>query len=644
MPETNFLADVGPIDTDNPVDSGIQKCLDEKTKESFITFAGAGSGKTYSLEKALQFIRTQHEDNFKREGKRVAVITFTNNAADEISERVEHSPIFAISTIHSFCWSMIGGFNLDITEWYRATIPIEIEELIEQERRGRAGAASDARKQRIARLSERLEWLEEPREFTYDPNGINASQNSLSHADVLKIFSYLLSGKPLMAQIVSTKFPFLFIDESQDTDRAVVAAVLQLQDAMSDHITIGMFGDVMQRIFGSGEPELGKSIPVSWREFDKLMNHRSAKRIVGLGNQIRKEDDGRQQLAKDGTIDGKLKFFLLPADTANKEGVEAQIRETMAEHTEDQGWTDTEDQETAVLFLEHKMASRRMGFHALADALSKSTRIRGLIFQGDVSELNFFAKIVLPLAQASRDADQFELMSLLRNNKSPLLTDTNFLANPDDPLRPAREAAMELQKQLNEPEPTLLDILRLIYDRNLLTVPNKLRAFCDQLDTEEVEAAIEQAASDATGIDAEKDEEEIEADELDAWTAALSTPFWQLGGYRKYIDDDAIYRTHQGVKGNEFDRVMVIMDDDEAGGFSFSYEQYLGAKEPSKNTKEKIAAGEETGIDRTRRLFYVTSTRAKKSLAHVIYTKDIPAVRANLLDRGFASEDEIVEM
>lgn len=644
MPETNFLADVGPVDTDNKVDSGIQKCLKEKTKESFITFAGAGSGKTYSLEKALQFTRAQHEDNFKREGKRVAVITFTNNAADEISERIEHSPIFAISTIHSFCWSMIGGFNLDITEWYRATIPTEIEELIEQERRGRTGAASDARKQRIARLSERLEWLEEPREFTYDPNGINASQNSLSHADVLKIFSYLLSSKPLMAQIVSTKFPFLFIDESQDTDRAVVAAVLQLQDAMSDHITIGMFGDVMQRIFGSGEPELGKSIPVRWREFDKSMNHRSAKRIVGLGNQIRKEDDGRQQLAKDGTIDGQLKFFLLPADTANKEGVEAKIRKTMAEHTEDEGWKDTEEQETAVLFLEHKMASRRMGFHALADALSKSTRIRGLIFQGDVSELNFFAKIVLPLAQASRDADQFELMSLLRNNKSPLLTEATFLANPDDPLRPAREAAMELQNQLNEPEPTLLDVLRLIYDQNLLTVPNKLRAFCDQLDTEEVEAAIEEAVSDTTGIDAEKDDEEIEADEFDAWTAALSTHFWQLEGYRKYIDDDSIYRTHQGVKGNEFDRVMVIMDDDEAGGFSFSYEQYLGAKEPSKNTKEKIAAGEETSIDRTRRLFYVTSTRAKKSLAHVIYTKDIPAVRANLLDRGFASEDEIVEM
>ena len=89
---------------------------------------------------------------------------------------------------------------------------------------------------------------------------------------------------------------------------------------------------------------------------------------------------------------------------------------------------------------------------------------------------------------------------------------------------------------------------------------------------------------------------------------------------------------------------MVIMDDDEAGGFMFSYEQYLGAKEPSAATKKKRDAGEETGLDRTRRLFYVTSTRAKRSLAHVIYTSDVAAVRANLISRGFANENEIQEL
>ncbi|MBL4829508.1 MAG: ATP-dependent helicase, partial [Aliivibrio sp.] len=96
------------------------------------------------------------------------------------------------------------------------------------------------------------------------------------------------------------------------------------------------------------------------------------------------------------------------------------------------------------------------------------------------------------------------------------------------------------------------------------------------------------------------------------------------------------------IKGNEFERVMVIMDDDEAGGFLFSYEQYFGAKEPSASTIAKIKADEETSLDRTRRLFYVTSTRAKKSLAHVIYTADVEKARQNLLSRKFATEEEVL--
>ncbi|MBF4228033.1 ATP-dependent helicase, partial [Vibrio anguillarum] len=111
-----------------------------------------------------------------------------------------------------------------------------------------------------------------------------------------------------------------------------------------------------------------------------------------------------------------------------------------------------------------------------------------------------------------------------------------------------------------------------------------------------------------------------------------------------YIDENSIFRTHQGVKGNEFERVMVVMDDDEAGGFLFSYEQYFGAKELSQASQKKRDAGEETGLDRTRRLFYVTSTRAKNSLAHVIYTSDVPKVRKNLIERKFALESEIIEL
>lgn len=631
-----------PVDTDNGVDEGVRNCLVGEGRGSFITFAGAGSGKTYSLKEALDFIRAKFGASFAESGKQVAVITFTNNAADEIKDRVERSSVFAISTIHSFCWSMISGFNEDIRKWYRDTIPEEIASLQERERRGRSGAASEARQRSIERLEERLQWLSEPRMFVYDPNGVNTSQNSLSHADVLKIFASFAVAKPLMSEILANKFPFIFVDESQDTDRGVMNAIFQLQTARRDTVCIGLFGDTMQRIFGGGEAELGKSLPVKWVEFDKKMNHRSARRIVGLGNQIRKDVDGRFQFALEGAADGFVRFFLLPHGTDNKEGVEEGIRLTMAGVATDDGWNKIEAEGTAVLLLEHKMVSRRLGFSRLVEALSKSGRVKDRLFEGENGEVNFFSRIVLPLAEAGLRDDSFEVMSILRSNKSPLLEEAVFEEHEDDPLERARLGEAAFRKVVSNADVTFLEVLKVLVEYNLLEIPRKLRPFVDNVKTKEASLAAEQPPVDELVVGQDQEPAEDDSDEIDAWTEALGMPFSEIYGYRNYIDGLSVYRTHQGVKGNEFERVMVVMDDDEAGGFSFSYEQYFGAKKPSAATLKKMDAGEETGLDRTRRLFYVTSTRAKRSLAHVIYTSDVAAVRTNLIERGFAKEEEVI--
>jgi len=58
MSQDLFLAETKPIDHDNKVDEGIRECLRVGTGKSFITFAGAGSGKTYSLKEALDFLKS----------------------------------------------------------------------------------------------------------------------------------------------------------------------------------------------------------------------------------------------------------------------------------------------------------------------------------------------------------------------------------------------------------------------------------------------------------------------------------------------------------------------------------------------------------------------------------------------------------
>tara|TARA_R110001599_G_scaffold97764_1_gene251911 strand:- start:2680 stop:4644 length:1965 start_codon:yes stop_codon:yes gene_type:complete len=644
MSEEFYLAETKPINHDSSVDANIRECLRIGSGKSFITFAGAGSGKTYSLKEALDYLRNENSGNFLREGRQIAVVTFTNNAASEIKDRIEQNSIFAVSTIHSFCWSAIAGFDADIRKWYLETIPSELAKVQDEERRGRAGKASDARKRTIIRLTEKMDWLSEPLSFIYDPNGVNSSKNALSHADVLKIFSNFLTTKPMMAEVIVNKFPFIFIDESQDTNKDVVNSFFELQEAKSDKVVIGLFGDTMQRIFGGGEPELGKTKPKGWAIFDKEMNHRSARRIVGLGNQIRSEDDGRKQYARDGAAEGCVRYFLLPHGVNDKEKVEAKVRESMAEFTGDADWTDTQSNETvkqtAMLLLEHKMAGRRLGFDDLWDKLSKSEKIKNRISEGENAELNFFSGIVFPLAEASQKKRRSELMSILRENKSPLLEANVLDANKDDPLANARVAEHAFNEVVSNDKVTFRVVLEVLAEHKLLRIPGKLQSFVPASEESESESEPDQ-----TG-DIPETEEEYEVQdesEIEAWAKALETEFYQIRSYKDYIDENSIFRTHQGVKGNEFERVMVVMDDDEAGGFLFSYEQYFGAKAISTASQKKRDAGEETGLDRTRRLFYVTSTRAKNSLAHVIYTSDVAKVRENLIEKRFAREGEIIE-
>ncbi|MGG4198501.1 hypothetical protein [Peribacillus frigoritolerans] len=99
--------------------------------------------------------------------------------------------------------------------------------------------------------------------------------------------------------------------------------------------------------------------------------------------------------------------------------------------------------------------------------------------------------------------------------------------------------------------------------------------------------------------------------------------------------------THQGVKGLEFPRVMVIIDDDEARGFLFSYEKLFGVKEKTKSDLKNENEGKDTSIDRTRRLFYVTCSRAEESLAIIAYSTEPELVRKQVIEEGWFEESEV---
>ena len=101
------------------------------------------------------------------------------------------------------------------------------------------------------------------------------------------------------------------------------------------------------------------------------------------------------------------------------------------------------------------------------------------------------------------------------------------------------------------------------------------------------------------------------------------------------------FATQQGIKGAEFDKVIVVVDDHEGRTNTFSYGKYFGVTELSDTDRANIAAGKDSVIDRTRRLFYVCCSRALSDLAVVIFAEDTAKMREALLAKGFFEAETV---
>jgi DNA helicase-2/ATP-dependent DNA helicase PcrA len=162
---------------------------------------------------------------------------------------------------------------------------------------------------------------------------------------------------------------------------------------------------------------------------------------------------------------------------------------------------------------------------------------------------------------------------------------------------------------------TICDLLKQVYSSGLLILDPRLTSYLD--------SDVTPPTQTTEGVGDEDDQESDESGkEMASMDAFLACPATQLLSYQTYISERSPFGTQQGVKGAEFDRVLVVLDDAESAHFQFSYEKYLGLKELSATDLKHIEAGEETTVDRTRRLFYVSCTRALKDVAVVLFTAD----------------------
>lgn len=636
----------------NDRDAGVveQICgyLTEQPPRNYFLFAGAGSGKTRTLVEVLRRMTgiVQHEKGgllarrLHMHGRGIKVVTYTKNAVAVIRGRLGDNELVDVSTIHSFCWELISGFNDDIRS---ALVSIK-EAQLEQETAEAAAKPKGitAAKQRdLDEIQKDIQAFRETDVFIYNPDRETYGPGALAHKHVLDATAWLLKNRPTLQTILKDRYPILLIDESQDTMKGMLDSLMALAEPRGTGITLGLLGDHRQRIYTDGHSDLPSLIPPTWATPELQMNHRSQRRIVTLINKIWESKltgrtqpaNGVEQHPRAEKLGGLVRIYVGDASRSPEEKVlgEQWCANQMEHAGGSNAWGHGQYQ---TLALEHKLVATRGSF---LDAYNAMTLIdpntsaptgsgenKGpSAVQLLLNEIHDLEACVEPdgVMNESKVTEVFRRYGCLAHmpqEVSSRAVRTNEIVN----------AIAEFSAACLKPESTVAEVLEPILNTGLFEVDDRLStAYADK---------------SPAPLPPGRGEEESKQDRTRrGWCALFAAPWKQLQKYRTYLAGNSSLATHQVVKGSEFRHVMVVMDDKMAGGNQISYDKIFGGAKLSKTDNDNFEKGKETTIDRTVRLLYVTCSRAQESLALVLWSSDPSTALKNIQGSGWFGTDEI---
>lgn len=585
-----------------------------ESKNSFLLFAGAGSGKTRTLVNLLQKIKETKKNEMLIKGQRVAVITYTNSACDEIQHRLKHDSLFTISTIHSFAWELIKPFTEDIRSWKTIKLVEQVTKLENQVNSARNDTTRAKHESNRQKKQTELDELNLINDFIYSATQQLSGKGTLNHTDVIQICAHFLNQHELMRKITANQFPIIFIDECQDTQKDLLQAIIKTQEQLPEQITIGLFGDLMQRIYSDGYTDIIENLPANWKTPSKTENYRCPNRVRDLVNKVRMLTDELQQNAPiDKELsNGIVRLFITNSESSDATQFEQSVRMQMRSVCNDDKWQN----DIQTLVLEHKMAAKRGGFLEFYEPLSSDNVTRDSLLQGTGKNISFLREQLQPLVIAICENDDFTIMRVLEAN-CPRMQDNESLTSLV--IRQVSESLNSFSSSLDIHQNSIKEILISLKHNELLDIPEKILECINYSNAEQ-------------GL----------PESLLAWSSAIKAPYQQLTNYIKYIGEELGFSTHQSVKGLEYPRILAILNDSESGGFLFKYEKMLEVTPLSDTDKRNIEQNKESVLDRTRRLFYVICSRAQESLAIVVYSENPQAVKDYVVSENWFTEQEVI--
>lgn len=612
---------------DTSADIAVKACIDGSERKCFVMVAGAGSGKTTSLVKALDYIGKTHGAELRRRQQKVACITYTEVAVSEIWGDVGNNDLFHVSTIHSFLWSLAKPFQKDIRQWLKGRLEEKLQTARQKlsELTAKAKVSREKLERDIAKLEAAIPKIEKVARFTYE-SGKDYSKGVLGHSDIIEMVPQLILKHPLLPSIIAQQYPFIFVDESQDTFRQVVDALVCIAKQAPGKFCLGFFGDPMQQIYGHGAGNI--ETESGWVRIEKPENFRSPSQVLEVVNKIRADGDGINQIrGRHDTVDGKLvpmqgsaHLFILPNNNEKTKNL-SRVRSWLGQKCADDNWiSDTRESDVRILVIVHRMAAARLGFQKLFEAFNDGTpdKFKDSFLEGTSWLLRPFLRVLLPLVAATNENRQFDVMNLLRAH-CPRLT-SSFSNLSAETLASLKEDVGKLAQLLaTNGTASVEEVLRFVDEFKIIDLDQRIIDFLQGT------VKTEQPAT----APALEEEDDTDATAAVAF-AFLKCPANELWTYNTYLNDQSPYSTQHGIKGAEFERVLVVLDDEEGTHFQYSYDKLLGLEPLSKTDQGNIAAGKESVLDRTRRLLYVCCSRATKDLAVVLYTNNVEGAESKL--------------
>jgi len=527
------------------VEQQIIDCIENK--QNFVLDAGAGSGKTTTLVSTLNYLLSKKSKELQQYNQKIVCITYTNVAKNEIIERTEHNSLIIVNTIHDFLWDCIKSFQKEL----KIKLLDIVSEKLSNTKNEQATKKSTTTKvykeltEKIEKYTSAINSLSEVQKIEYK-NFTAYDKGIFSHDDLIVIAEKMFSFYPKLNKIISSLYPFIFVDEYQDTQKETIEILLKTLN-QEKNCVIGFFGDKMQQIYDTGIGEIPKEYNL--RRIPKDENYRSSIEVVNLLNKIR--DDIKQEFCK--KEHGSILFYHQP------NLVSLDTKKFIEENLKSQ-WHLNGVKDSKILYLTHRFISKENQYEDLYKFYKYTDVITDNKNNRDSSPHTDFL------------FDIEEIINLYINNKTQdFLNKTTYEINSFLEKKQLKKLMDELIITRNNQK--IEDVIKYVIENNILPQSEKM-----------------------VNYDFEDE------DKKQFYENMMMLDYAQFVRLYQVQQEHTPFSTQHGTKGDEFDNVLIVIDDNAWNKYNFN--EYFSD-----------INGTSSRIKKSKNLFYVICSRARNNLA-----------------------------